>query len=226
MANLGLVVRVVNKTNHRVVGFKDLVQEGTIGLMEALDRYEYERGHRFGTYASWWIKRAVSMAAGGRSSIIRVPDRVRQQLGEVTRESRRMSKQLGRSPTSREIAEAMGMTLRTLDRLLTVVRAQPIEELGADPARDLLHHVPDPNGVDPLEDSSDRERHDKLLGVLRQLPPREQKVLRLRFGIGRKATLTLREVGRILSLSRERVRQIEVGALSKLQAMKEMQGLG
>jgi RNA polymerase primary sigma factor len=223
-ANLRLVVSIARKyINQAGMGLLDLVQEGNAGLIRAVDKFEYERGFKFSTYATWWIRQAIQRGLADQSRTIRIPVHMVETMGRVARVVRELSTQLGREPTNAEIAAALPDETPTM----TPQRVEEIRKLGREPVSlqspvgdegdaELGELIPDEDAVSPLDVVADRMRREQIEHVLASLDGREQRVLRLRFGLDDGHARTLEEVGREFGLTRERIRQIEVQALRKL----------
>jgi RNA polymerase primary sigma factor len=222
-SNLRLVIHLAKKLKGRGIPFLDLIQEGNLGLMTGLEKYECERGNRFSTYAVWWIRNTLFKAVAEKNRLIRLPEHVKAAVGAVRREMGDLSGELGRRPTEKELADRMDLPVEKVIELLTVVKdPRPLENFGAESDRpQLVTQVPDTKVVDPLKRTLNREMRKNVTKALRILGPSEERVIRLRFGMDGEAPMSLRQIGEVCDLSHERVRQIQRAAIRKLRAAKD-----
>ncbi len=220
LANVGLVIRVAMKIGNRGIPFPDLIQEGNIGLIHAVERFDCNRGNTFSTYAVWWIRRSIFKAFVEKSRLIRLPAHIEDSIGMVKRATGELAGSLGRKPTKEEIAKETGLSEEEVAKLIGIVLEPfPLESFGSEKRQGLLERVADENAPRPLDGTLEREVAESVLEGLGRLSRKEQRILRLRFGIECERQHTLKEIGRMFGLSRERIRQIEAQALSKLRAV-------
>jgi RNA polymerase primary sigma factor len=217
-ANLRLVISIAQRHINRGLPFLDMIQEGNIGLMKAVDKFEYQRGYKFGTYATWWIRQAITRAITDQARTIRIPVHMNEIINKLNRTSRTLVQQNGREPTLEEIAEKMGMSLDKVEKILKITK-KPISletPIGEEEDSRLEDFIEDKEAISPQDAAISSNMAKRIQKVLSTLNEREEKILRMRFGIGEKHDHTLEEVGQDFNLTRERIRQIENKALRKL----------